>query len=149
MSEQDEFFGKVIYSYTRAQAIDDGVLVDLSDPSFTFRRGLNILKEAGIKFPLAMTQTAFARTVQELGEPLPPAQDLSGRLWDVLTMLKCAIKSSKDESTLFFPVCVRNWVYIKGERTERTKQETVQLKAVCGPGDYAEPVITVMLPDED
>ena len=43
MSEQDDFFGKVIYSYTRAQAIGDGVLVDLSDASFTFRRGLNIL----------------------------------------------------------------------------------------------------------
>ena len=149
MSEQDEFFGKVIYSYTRAQAIDDGVLVDLSDPSFTFRRGLNILKEAGIKFPLAMTQTAFARTVQELGEPLPPAQDLSGRLWDVLTMLKFAIKNGGNESTLFFSVCVWNWVYVDGKRTAHTKQETVQLKAVCGPGDNAEPVITVMLPDED
>jgi len=149
MSEQNDFFGEVIYSYTRAQAIDDGVLVDLSDPSFTFRRGLNILKEAGIKFPLAMTQTAFARTVQELGEPLPPAQDLSGRLWDVLTMLKFAIKNGGNENTLSFSVCVWNWVYAAGKRTERTKQETVQLKAVCGPGDNAEPVITVMLPDED
>jgi hypothetical protein len=149
MSEQNDFFGEAIYSYTRAQAIDDGVLVDLSDPSFTFRRGLNILKEAGIKFPLAMTQTAFARTVQELGEPLPPAQDLSGRLWDVLTMLKFAIKNGGNESTLSFSVCVWNWVYAAGKRTERTKQETVQLKAVCGPGDNAEPVITVMLPDED
>jgi len=25
----------------------------------------------------------------------------------------------------------------------------VRLKAVCGPGDEGEPVITVMLPDED
>jgi hypothetical protein len=25
----------------------------------------------------------------------------------------------------------------------------VQLKAVCGPGDEGEPVITVMMPDED
>jgi hypothetical protein len=46
-------------------------------------------------------------------------------------------------------VCVWNWVYAAGKRTERTKQETVQLKAVCGPGDNAEPVITIMLPDED
>jgi hypothetical protein len=25
----------------------------------------------------------------------------------------------------------------------------VRLKAVCGPGDNAEPVVTVMMPDED
>jgi len=151
MPAQDEIFGKVIYSYTRKQAIEDGFLVDLTDPSFTFRPGLNILKEAGIKFPVAMTTTAFARTVQDPDndEPLPPCQDLSGRLWDVLTMLKFAIRNSKDESVLFFPVRVQNWVRVNGKRTARAKQETVQLKAVCGPGDTPEPVITIMLPGED
>ena len=149
MSEQDDFFGKVIYSYTRAQAIGDGVLVDLSDASFTFRRGLNILQEAGIKFPVAMTRAAFDSAVQKQGEPLPPAQDVSGRLWDVLTVLKYTIRTSGDGDLLFFPVRVRNWVYRDGERTERTKHEDVRLKAVCGPGDNAEPVITIMLPDED
>ena len=29
------------------------------------------------------------------------------------------------------------------------RQETVTLKAACGPGDHGEPVLTVMLPDED
>ncbi len=29
------------------------------------------------------------------------------------------------------------------------QKRPVQLKAVCGPGDDGEPVITVMLPDED
>lgn len=149
MPEQDEIFGKVIFSYTRKQAIEDGVLVNLTDPSFTFRPRLNILKEAGIIFPVAMTYTAFARAVQELGEPLPPCQDLSGRLWDVLTMLKYAIKNGGNESTLFFSVRVWNWIYVSGKRTERTKHEDVRLKAVCGPGDNAEPVITIMLPDED
>ena len=38
----EELFGETIYSYSRAQAIEDGVLVDLNDPSFTFRPGLNI-----------------------------------------------------------------------------------------------------------
>ncbi len=149
MPEQDEIFGKVIFSYTRKQAIEDGILVDLTDPSFTFRPGLNILKEAGIIFPVAITYTAFVRAVQELGEPLPPCQDLSGRLWDVLTMLKFAIRNGKDESTLFFSVRVQNWVRVNGKRTTRAKLETVQLKAVCGPGDTPEPCITIMLPDED
>ena len=29
------------------------------------------------------------------------------------------------------------------------KHETVTLKAICGPGDQGEPVLTVMLPAED
>jgi hypothetical protein len=40
-------------------------------------------------------------------------------------------------------------VHVDGEQTERVELETVQLRAVCGPGDTPEPVITIMLPDED
>jgi hypothetical protein len=149
MPEQDNISGEVIYSYTRAQAIADGVLVDLSDPSFTFRPSLPILKEAGIKFPVAMTSAAFARTVQDpdTNEPLPPGQDVSGRLWDVLTVFK--LYARRGGSTMFFPVCVQNWVYVGGKRTANIKHEDVNLKAVCGPGDTPAPVITIMLPDED
>lgn len=149
MSDQSEFFGEVISSYTREEAIKDGVLVDFTDPAFTFRSGLNILTEAGIKFPVAMTRAAFDRTVQALGEPLPPAQNVSGRLWDVLTTFKFVIQYSGPGNLLFFSVRVLNWVYVKGDRTTRTKHEDIQLKAVCGPGDTPAPVITIMLPDED
>jgi hypothetical protein len=137
----------IISSYSRAQAIEDGVLVDLTDPSFTFRPNLQILKEVGIKYPVAMTIAAFSRTVQALDEPLPPCQDLSGRLWDVLYMFKLAAKRGGE--LLYFKVSVRNWVRIKGKRINRACQETITLKAVCGPGDTPEPVITIMLPEED
>ena len=143
----EEVFGEVLSSYTRAQAIDDGVLVSLNDPSFTFRPGLNICAEAGIKFPVAMTIAAFAKTVSELDTPLPPGQDISGRMWDVLTMFRLAAKRGGSE--IRFPVTVINWVRVGGERINRTRRETVILKALCGPGDNGEPVITIMLPDED
>ena len=143
----EELFGETIYSYSRAQAIEDGVLVDLNDPSFTFRPGLNICAEAGIKYPVAMTIAAFAKTVSELDAPLPPGQDISGRLWDVLTMFKVVAKQGGEE--IHFPVSVVNWVSVDGERINRTKRETVILKAICGPGDSADPVITLLLPDED
>ena len=143
----EELFGEVIYSYSRAQAIEDGVLVNLNDPSFTFRPGLNICAEAGIKYPVAMTIAAYSTTVSEPGTPLPPGQDISGRLWDVLTMFKAAAKQGGEE--IHFPVSVVNWVSADGERINRTKRETVILKAICGPGDSAEPVITVLLSDED
>jgi hypothetical protein len=143
----EEVFGEVISSYTRAQAIADGVLVSLNDPSFTFRPGLNICAEAGIKFPVAMTIAAFAKTVSELDTPLPPCQDISGRLWDVLSMFNWAAKRGGSE--ICFPVTVINWVCVGGKRINRTKRETVILKALCGPGDNGEPVITIMLPDQD
>jgi len=143
----EELFGETIYSYSRAQAIEDGVLVDLNDPSFTFRPGLNICAEAGIKYPVAMTVAAYSATVSEPGTPLPPGQDISGRLWDVLTMFKVAAKQGGEE--IRFPVSVVNWVSVDGERINRTKRETVILKAICGPGDSAEPVITVLLSAED
>ena len=143
----EEVFGEVLSSYSRAQAIADGVLVSLNDPAFTFRPGLNICAEAGIKFPVAMTIAAFAKTVSEADTPLPPCQDISGRLWDVLSVFKLAARRGGSE--IRFAVSVINWVYVDGKRVNRTRRETVILKALCGPGDNGEPVITIMLADED
>ncbi len=123
----------VIYSYTRAQAIEDGVLVDVS----------SVAREAGIKFPVALTATVWAKYVQ-VPEAVP-CQDESGRLWDILWMLRCAIIASKHQEPgepLLYRLVVRN-----GQRPSR--RDRVTLKSVCGPGDNAEPVITIMLPDED
>jgi hypothetical protein len=55
-------------------------------------------------------------------------------------MLKMAIHQSKGGDVLNYQVYVRN--NNRGPRLE-------PLKAFCGPGDNAEPVITVMLPNED
>jgi len=32
---------------------------------------------------------------------------------------------------------------------KRVKPTCIRLKCVCGPGDDAQPVLTIMLPDED
>ena len=39
-------------------------------------------------------------------------------------------------------------LYVRNDNRERTPP-LVSLKAVCGPGDQGEPVLTVMMPDED
>jgi hypothetical protein len=71
------------------------------------------------------------------------SQDEAGRLWDVLTMLRAAAcRPSDDPHELRFAVHVRN------DNRERTPP-LVCLKALCGPGDQGEPVVTVMLPEED
>ena len=121
----DEIFGDYISVYTRQQAIEDGILIDVS----------SVAKEAGIKFPLALTRAVWMKYVE-----VPPnvtCQDEQGRLWDIVWMFKKQIQAG-DQMT--FKVYVRN-------SAGRPRLET--LKAVCGPGDDAEPVITIMLPNED
>jgi hypothetical protein len=43
---------------------------------------------------------------------------------------------------------VRFGVHVRNDNSESTPP-LVRLKAVCGPGDQGEPVLTVMLPEED
>jgi hypothetical protein len=118
---------ELISSYTRAQAIADGCLVDVSETA----------REAGIKYPVAITAAVFAQYVR-----VPEGvncQDERGRLWDVVWMLRCSIARTEG-SVCRYTVHVRN---------DNRRPKPVQLKALCGPGDDASPVITVMLPDED
>jgi uncharacterized protein DUF6573 len=120
---------EVIYAYTRAQALEDGVLVDVSETA----------REAGIKFPVALTATVYGQYV-EVPEGVT-GQDETGRLWDILWMFRCAA-AKFDGGTLLFKLHVRN------DNQDRPPP-LVTLKAECGPGDDAEPVITIMLPEED
>jgi hypothetical protein len=144
MDDLTHIFGDVISSYTRAQAIEDGYLIDLG--TFSFRPNLTVLQEVGIKFPVSMTRAAYSRAVQEDGRDLPPSQDLSGRTFEVVYMLKQAIKRSAGGSEIRYSLSVINWRTATGQSVKR---QAVQLKALCGPGDDGEPVITIMLPDED
>jgi hypothetical protein len=143
---------KVISVYTRKQAIADGVLVDCSQPP------MGELCCQLLKWPLAMTTTVFNRYVwpTAMEANLPPGQSLEGRLWDIVWILHAAIKGAvpcwrlSPEVLLFEFACVvadpARW---PNEHVAREGVRRVTLKAVCGPGDEGEPVLTVMLPDED
>ena len=122
---------EVISSYTRAQALEDGVLVDVSA----------IAKQAGIRFPVALTSTVWGQYV-EVPEGVS-CQDEKGRLWDILWMFRGAAARFNGD-TLFFKLYVRNH-----NRDRLDSRDLVTLKAICGPGDTLDPVITIMLPDED
>jgi hypothetical protein len=122
---------EIIYAYTRAQALEDGVLVDVSATA----------KEAGIKFPVALTSTVWGQYV-EVPEGVS-CQDQTGRLWDILWMFRCAAARFNGDTRLFK-------LYVRNHNRERPdRRDLVTLKAVCGPGDTPEPVITIMMPDED
>lgn len=114
-----EIFGEVISSYSRAQAIDDGQLVDVT----------TIATEAGWRFPVALTAAAWATV-----EAIPTSGgDLQGRLWDVVYMASLAAKRC-DGSRFSFVVILPS----KG-----TRKRNRTLVADCGPGDNAEPVVTI------
>jgi len=132
-----EIFGEVIHSYTRAQAIGDGVLVDVSETA----------KEAGFRFPVAMTRAAWADCVEWTDEDSKRQtyQDEAGRLWDVVWMARLAaqIAAGAGDSQRLYTV------YRVPRGGRGVKPRIVALKLIAGPGDDGEPVITIMQPDED
>jgi hypothetical protein len=126
-----EPFGPVIYSYTRSQAVADGMQVEVS----------KVAEEAGIRFPVFLTRAVFDSFVA-----VPAGvtgQDEAGRLWDVVWMLRFAIRKAQTGQTrLPFALYVRN---------DNHRPRLVKLVAMCGPLDIDDPApaITVMMPDED
>ena len=81
---------EIIDTYTRREAIEDGILVQLSGPGYQGDPWIPaMVAEAGFRYPVAMTTTAFCSYVSPLegdDEKLAPCQDIKGRLWDVLWM---------------------------------------------------------------
>jgi len=126
---------EVIHTYTRAQAIEDGVLVDLMQGEMG-----NLVREAGFKFHVACTATVFNECIQLTPAAERACNNLNGRLWDILHMLRMAIARGGRGSIIEFQV------YVVRKRIRAT---LTTLKAVCGPGDNGEPVITIMMMDED
>jgi len=119
---------EVISSYSRRQAIEDGELIDVSEAA----------TEVGFIHPTAVTRAVWERYVK-VPESVP-WQDERGRLHDVVWMARCGIPSGCNDSEVIFPMLVDN---------DGKGGNEVRLKAVAGPGDNAEPVITIMTPDED
>ena len=132
----DKLFGEVIYSYTRAQAIEDGVLIDATA----------LACDAGFKWPVALTAAAWADGVawSDADNKAQAYQDQSGRLWDVLFMAAYAIRTARN-SDIQMPFDLQR--IPRDGRT--TKSQQLTLKLILGPGDDGQPVITIMLPGED
>ena len=125
----------LIASYSRSQAIADGVLIDASREA----------TDLGIRCPVALTRAAWSETV------FVPAgligQDAAGRLHDVLWMLCCALRRSipiryLDENSFLYGVHVR-------KNNRPGTPPVVYLKVMAGPDDDGSPCFTISLPAED
>ena len=121
---------EIISAYTRADAIEDGVLVDIT----------KIAQEAGFTVPVAVTSALFEILDPKL-DLQNEGQDFHGRVWDMLWILRSEIrKSDWTDTTYFAPLFIRK---------PNGKPEPVKLWAKAGPGDNMELVITIMLEGED
>ncbi len=121
-------FGELIYSYTRAQAIEDGVLIDVSEMG----------QEVGFHFPIVITSA-----VQAIVEDIPPnyrgIESSGSRLKCVLNSAANAARSANNnQEQVLFSV-----------ELPHDSQNKVVLKLHIGPGDFFEPVLTIMLSSED
>jgi len=118
---------EIIDVYTRAQAIEDGFLIECPE---------DVRHEAGIKFPVAFTDSVWhiIETTAEKNK-----ETIDWVIWDVFTMFKFylqnGIKQDRDSNMLLFKVNFQG--------------EDKVLKSIIGPGDTMDPVITIMLPTED
>jgi hypothetical protein len=125
---------EIISTYTRAQAIDDGVLIDLSGNDFM-----------PFKYPVAVTVGLWNEMASGLkwerdhDKHDPKARNLVGmdeRINDLLNMAVMASKAMKKPSDrAFFTVTFG--------------KTPVKCWSLCGPSDTVDPVLTIMLEGED
>ncbi|MDE0171941.1 MAG: hypothetical protein OYH76_13180 [Defluviicoccus sp.] len=138
MATQDftAVFGPVVVAYTRARAIDDGFLVDVSETA----------REAGFKIPVAVTRTVWNRLVA-LPEGYRGFQDESGRLWDLLWMAGHYTRRASDRDRVRMCVLVRD-IRKDLRDSNRAPRKHFPIVALTA-GDAGEPVITIMFPEDD
>lgn len=117
---------EVISTYSRAQAIEDGVLFDVSKRA----------REVGIKYPVAIT-SGVQSILEDVGDS--GCQDYEGRLWDLLMVFRTEASKIKGD-TIYFSVHFL---------TPKEKLQEEKFWAKCCPGDNMDPVITIMLIGED
>ncbi len=121
----------ILHTYSRREAIDDGVLIDVTETA----------KEAGFRIPVAVTAAVWAEYVAVPEDVV--TQEECGRLWVVLFTLFRVIRSGRESGAK-----LRYLMHVRDDNLDG-EPSLVELKALCGPNDDGTPCVTVMLPEED
>ena len=129
-------FGPPISACTRAQAIEDGFLVDVSETA----------REAGFKIPVALTRAVWDRLIA-LPDGYLGFQDEAGRLWDVLWMARHYALGASGGNRVRMCVLVRD---IRKDLRDSNRPPRRHFPIVAiGAGDDGAPAITIMWPEDD
>ena len=123
----------VIYSYSRADALNDGELVDVTEWA-SHEKGFF----GGFYVPVAFTRALY-NTLEDIPEPEKESQDLRGRAHDVLFLAAAALRGAREiqESDATFEVIVA---------TKENPLRLLELYVIAAPGDNGEPVVTIGYP---
>lgn len=120
----------IVSSYSRKQALEDGVLIDVTPQA----------KASGFKLPTAIGDNLYHQYVTPPDGLEGEGQSFEGRLHDVFEMLKAAAVNRWDGSRVIFEVLFL---------MEPQVIEKVKILGVVGPGDLGEPVLTICLPEDE
>jgi hypothetical protein len=122
---EDPHSGPIVYSYTHAKALADGVLIDVTE----------IGKEVGFKLPVTITEALQNRLIPTRAEAAI-GQDYDSRLWNVLWVAAFTIKlADRGTDTVTFTV-VQQEVDAKSGQLQNFE---LRLRAVCGSGNEDKP----------
>jgi DNA repair protein RadC len=124
----------LIYAYTRSQALDDGVLVDVTQ----------MASKAGFRYPTAITADLHAR-ISPNDREKALGQSYEGRLWDVVFLASFAARRVGMADRGSFDVSLFE---AEAAPPHRTRRNNLKLWMVVGPGDQGEPVITIGFPED-
>ena len=127
---------EIISSYSRADAIADGVLIDAMIGDF------ESVSRQHYKYPVAMTSAVYA-IIDQAVKAQKYCNDYAGVWHDILHMAKQG-RDIAGGTGKEFEVYIQRF---NAESFHAQNRETFHI--LCGPGDNAEPVLTVMLPNED
>lgn len=86
----------LVYAYTRKMSIEDGQQFELDS---------KIRTEAGIKFPVFITDTLY-NLIEEAIADEKKCYDFNGIIWDIFTMFRLEVKKGKDDRIVSFEVFI-------------------------------------------
>lgn len=121
-------FGEVIHAYTRAEALEDGFMHDISA----------LASEYGFRYPVHVAHHAWAEAIA--WEHDDASQDETGRTWDVLTMARSRVRAAVAQGRTSGPVL---FTVVRITAPGRREPDPITLQIELGPGDEGEPVFTI------
>jgi len=125
---------EIISVYTRQNAIDDGMIVDL----WTGDMG-KLAREAGFKIPVAISRSAFEQYIALTPAAREALNDVTGRAWDVLYMTANAIRRNPGPLVYVTFYC----------SVDEVEPQECFVKAVFGEDPEVGPYFTILELEED
>ena len=138
----EDFFGPVIHSYTRADMLADGLLVDVSAAA----------REKRLQLPTALTRACYETCVAWTAADAKRSrthQDEPGRLHDVLWMAFIYGLMPNQLNILTLQDVPVRYTLLVRPRPGRGRVQRQSLQIRLGAGDDGRPCWTIGMADED